>query len=334
LIVLSSFENLVEGCFVTTSDNLIFEVKGVVHPQNRIIAYLRYVPNDEHENLGYRKVYNLKDREEYLTLKFPEYLWYSDVYGRTIQSVPMSKVVSSHRPVEYLDYMRNHTISLNRLQKSSIELVRELVDSTEISWSNIGITGSQLLGIATEKSDIDLVVYGSRTCRKFHSSLSKNYNKIPGIKSYSDETLKVHLAFRWGNLIQYHDILGEIESRKVLQGLFNEHEFFIRLVKLPHEVDEVYGKVMYRLMDSCKCRCTISDDNDSIFTPCVYNVESFDHPQLRRIVSYRGRFTEQAKTGSVVEARGRLECVTDIATGEEFQQLVLGEDPTDFLLPV
>jgi predicted nucleotidyltransferase len=331
---LPSFENLVEGCFVITSDNLIFEVKGIIHPQNRIIAYLRYVPDDEHRNQKYRKVYNLRNREEYLNLTFPEYLWYSDVYGRIIQSVPVSKIVSSLGPVEYLDHMKNHSEDLTRLQESSMELVHELVESTGISWSSIGITGSQLLGIATEKSDIDLVVYGSRPCHKFYSNLSKNYDEIPGIAPYFGETLKAHLAFRWGNLEQYYDILGEIESRKVLQGLFNEHEFFIRLVKLPHEVDEVYGRMMYRLIEFCNSRCRISDDNDSIFTPCVYNVESFDRPQLRRIVSYRGRFTEQAKERAVVEAKGRLEHVFDTRTGDEFQQLVLGEDPTDFLLPV
>jgi predicted nucleotidyltransferase len=331
---LSSFENLVEGCFVITSDNLIFEVKGIVHPQNRVIAYLRYVPDDEHRNQEYRKVYNLRDREEYLNLTFPEYLWHSDVYGRIIQSVPISKIVSSFEPVEYLDHMKNHSKDLTRLQESSMELVHELVESTGISWSSIGITGSQLLGIATEKSDIDLVVYGSRPCHKFYSNLLKNYDDIPGITPYFGKTLKAHLAFRWRNLEQYHDLLGEIESRKVLQGLFNEHEFFIRLVKLPHEVDEVYGRMMYRAMDSCNSRCRISDDSDSIFTPCVYNVVSFDRPQLRRIVSYRGRFTEQVKAGAVVEVKGRLEHVFDTRTGDEFQQLVLGEDPTDFLLPV
>jgi predicted nucleotidyltransferase len=190
------------------------------------------------------------------------------------------------------------------------------------------------LGIATEKSDIDLVVFGDSICHKFYNNLSENYNEIPGVVPYYNDSLKAHLIFRWGSLIQYHDVLREIESRKILQGFFNGHEFFIRLVKLPHEVNESYGKMEYEMIGFCKSRCRISDDYDSIFTPCVYNVESFDHPRLMRIVSYRGRFTEQAKKGASVEARGRLECVTNIITGDEFQQLVLGEDSTDYLLPI
>jgi predicted nucleotidyltransferase len=334
MMFLSSFGNLVEGCFVITSDNLIFEVKGIIHPQDRIIAYLRYVPDDEHEKTGYRKVYNLNEREEYLNLRFPEYLWYSSAYGRVIQSVPISRIVSALKPVEYLEYMKNHYENLNQLQEASLRLTSELVHSTGISWSDIGITGSQLLGIATEKSDIDLVVFGDSICRKFYNNLSESYDEIPGIVPYSSDSLQSHLIFRWGSLTQYHDILREIESRKVLQGFFNGHEFFIRLVKLPREVDEFYGKMRYEMIGFCKSRCRISDDYDSVFTPCVYNVEPFDHPKLRKIVSYRGRFTEQAKKGTSVEARGRLEHVTDTTTGAEFQQLVLGEDSTDYLLPI
>ena len=34
----------IEGHFLVTEDGLIFEVKGVIHPEERIIAYLRYAP--------------------------------------------------------------------------------------------------------------------------------------------------------------------------------------------------------------------------------------------------------------------------------------------------
>ncbi len=34
----------IEGYFLTTKDNLIFDVKGIAHPSDRIIAFVRYVP--------------------------------------------------------------------------------------------------------------------------------------------------------------------------------------------------------------------------------------------------------------------------------------------------
>jgi predicted nucleotidyltransferase len=330
-----SFENLVEGYFIITSDNLVFEVKGVVHPKDRIIAYLRYVPeeNQKESGLRYRKIYDLSRREDYLKSNYPEYLWFSKVHGRIVQSVAREKIVTVLSPLEYLAHTKKRGRTRSELQEATNALVKKLVHWNGISWMDIGVTGSQLLGIATEKSDIDLVVYGKAACRKFYDNMSDNYNKIQGVKPYSGDLLDAHLTFRWGELVRYHDILGKIESKKVLQGLFNGHEFFIRLVKRPNETDEYYGKMQYEMMDYYRTCCIVKDDSDSIFTPCVYTVESSGNRNLKRLVSYRGRFTEQITKGMSARVKGRLERVTDTTTGDSFQQLVLGENSTDYLLP-
>ncbi len=38
--------------------------------------------------------------------------------------------------------------------------------------------------------------------------------------------------------------------------------------------------------------------------------------------------------GEAVKARGRLETVTNVNTDESFTQLVLGEEPLDYLMPI
>jgi len=230
--------------------------------------------------------------------------------------------------------MKNYHGTKSKLHEATNVLAKKLVHETGISWSDIGITGSQLLNIATERSDIDFVVYGNNACRKFYDNMSNNYRKIQGIRPYSGDFLNAHVAFRWGNLIKFHDTLKKIESKKVLQGLYNGHEFFIRLVRRLEEIDEYYGKMKYELIDYYRTRCIIKDDTDSIFTPCVYHIESLDNTNLRRLVSYRGRFTEQVTAGMSVRVKGRLERVTDTTTGDSFQQLVLGENSTDYLLPI
>ena len=59
-----------------------------------------------------------------------------------------------------------------------------------------------------------------------------------------------------------------------------------------------------------------------------------DLPKLKQLVSYRGRFTEQVSSGMSVRAKGRLENVLDSSTGENYQQLVLGENSSDYLIPI
>ncbi|MFW9926629.1 MAG: nucleotidyltransferase domain-containing protein [Candidatus Thorarchaeota archaeon] len=326
------FESLIEGCFIVTTDNLIFEVKGVIHPKIRIIAYLRYVPSIE-SNTGFRKVYDLKEREKYLKKNYPEYLWYSESYGRTIQSVSMDKIESILDPVEYLDQLRD-TDKVTDLERVSVTLAKILVETTEIDWRDIGLTGSQLIGVASKKSDIDLVVYGSSACQKFYSNLSARINDIPEIKKYSGKLLEDHVSFRWGAHNDLRPLLLKIEKDKLLQGLIENYHFFIRLVKTPSDLQYDYGDFSYQMMDHKEISGKIVDSSDSIFTPCEYQVECVSTSNLEKLVSYRGRYTEQVLTGVHFEAFGRLELVTNHKKKSQYKQLVLGEHSSDYLIPV
>ena len=326
-------EKLVEGYFVKTSDNLIFEVKGVVHPHDRIIAYVRYVPDldSPSSDSSFRKIYDLREREEYLSDGFLGYLWFSKTHGRVLQAVPHKKIVRVLNPIEHMNQIRNDKSALSIATSNLVEL---LLNHTRIDRMEIGITGSQLVGVATETSDIDLVVYGESTCRKFYNRLRKDFDKIPRLERYDGELLDAHVIFRWGDLTEHHELLHMIESRKILQGVFESHQFFIRLVKRPQDVGEIFGQIVTENLKTREIHCSVIEDRNSIFTPCTYQVESLDLPKLKQLVSYRGRFTEQVSSGISVRARGRLENVIDSSTGENYQQLILGESPSDYLIPI
>ena len=162
--------NLLEGYFVVTKDNHIFEIKGTVHPPNRIIAYLRYAPSAEgnrtsKSGVSYKKIYDLKKREIYLAENYPEYLWRDDVHGRILQSVPVDSIAYYLSPIDYVKELRDRGQHLTSLQKASLSLTETIVERNHLDWSDIGITGSQLLDLETDLSDIDLVVYGEAAGR-------------------------------------------------------------------------------------------------------------------------------------------------------------------------
>jgi predicted nucleotidyltransferase len=226
--------------------------------------------------------------------------------------------------------MGSHVSDLERASRSLAEL---LVDKASVNWSDIGLTGSQLVGLSSQKSDIDLVVYGSRPARKIHRSLKGKLDSFPEIKQYHGDPLKKHVRFRWEKHERWTKALQIIESQKALQGLFRSYDFFIRTVKLPEEIDYKYEDLVIRDKGIQTISCIVTDDSDSIFTPCIYIVES-DMTRLQRLVSFRGRFTEHVSAGETVEARGRLEMVTNVNTDESFTQLVLGENPSDYLMPI
>ncbi|MFW9973670.1 MAG: nucleotidyltransferase domain-containing protein [Candidatus Thorarchaeota archaeon] len=329
-------KKLVEGYFIATVDNLIFEIKGLIHPKDRLIAYLRYIPaKSETPNSGieYKKVYALDERETYLKNNFPVYLWFSKLHGRIVQSVPVNRIKSIFDPVDFLANLRDSYEEISNLEKASVKLVGELVKSTGVRWSDIGVTGSQLIGVAKENSDIDLVIYGAEVCRKFYSNLSENIASLPGIERYARHVLDKHVSFRWGEHKSFKSILRIIEQAKILQGLFEGYHFFVRLVKNPSDIDYSFDDISFQMKGQQLISGKIVENIDSIFTPCEYLVECREFPDLRKLISYRGRFTEQISKDASFEALGRLETVNNHKEKKQYMQLVLGEQPSDYLIP-
>jgi len=330
--------NPIEGYFLETDENYIFEVKGVLHPKNRIIAYLRYVPYEDGDRKStrgdnYRKLPYLTDREIFLREYAPQYIWFDDIRGRDMQAVPDESISIIYDPIDALRYLRDGNGHLNSIRKSTVELAEILVEYSGISWESIGVTGSQLVGLSNDESDIDLVIYGSKAGRNLFQAMSEIKGAENQVKSYSEETLKQHTVFRWGKKNQHLDTLMKIEKEKKLQGLYHSIDFFIRLVKLPSDLKWQYGDCIYKNMGISTVVCHIVDDSESIYTPSRYQVECNEINDLREIVSYRGRYGEHVMSGMNVEVCGRLEEVT-LRAGDVYKHLILGERPDDFMLPL
>jgi len=327
----------VEGYFIKTDDDLLFEVKGVIHPKDRVIAYLRYIQDEQGDrqsrsDIGFRKVYNLKERDEILRIEYPQYLWYDENRGRQFQAVPRDRISFILNPIDGLRQLLDKGMHVTTLERASLGFAELIVEKSGIEWSDIGLTGSQLVGLSSQKSDIDLVVYGSDPARKIHRMLKDQLESLPEVKRYRGKQLERHVRFRWQRHERWMNSLMLIESQKALQGLFNSYDFYIRAVKLPEEIGHSYEDLVIRDEGIRTVNCIVTDDSDSIFTPCIYNVES-DIATLQKLISFRGRFTEHVSAGEDVEARGRMETVTNVNTDDSFTQLVLGEDPLDYLMP-
>ena len=65
-----------EGDLIETDENLIFDVKGLVHPASRVVAFIRYFPDEKgkrtREGRSFGKVYSLSKRYALLKDKFPD----------------------------------------------------------------------------------------------------------------------------------------------------------------------------------------------------------------------------------------------------------------------
>ena len=100
---------------------------------------------------------------------------------------------------------------------------------------------------------------------------------------------------------------------------------------------ERYGTILYKPVGYAKIKAKIVDDLEAIFTPCCYkieNVEILEGPHvepIEEIVSFRGRFCEQAKSSEVVIAQGKVERLQREGDREHFR-LLLGNKVSDHMI--
>jgi predicted nucleotidyltransferase len=329
-----------EGDFIETFEGLIFDVKGLLHPPDRVIAYLRYVPDGrggrKRAGTKYRKVYSLCARAKLLARKWPQYVYRDPFFNREVQAVPHEKVKQYYFPAEKFAQLRRAT-ELDQRERLAADMAETLVKEAAVSASDIGVSGSILVSLHTSKSDIDLLLYGSDAARRCHSKLRAMVGAHShGFAPYEKSDLrKLYTQRGLGTAISF-ETFAKQERMKVLQGRFRGADYFIRCIKKWDEWHEAYGDRKYYPVCRATIRATISDNSDSIFTPCTYHIVNVGttgkHPEPNQIVSFRGRFCEQARRGEHILAKGNLERAID-ERGETYR-LVIGEDPHDCLVVV
>jgi predicted nucleotidyltransferase len=331
-----------EGDLIETDNGVVFDVKGLVHPPGKIIAFPRFIPSLEGarklKNSPYGKVYSLPDRFSYLQQNAPDLIVHDPVFDETLCEVPKTKIKIRYQPSQKLKELRSFS-HLGELETKALQLAVSLKNAANIPWKSIGISGSILVGLQTSKSDIDPVVYGVENCRKAYSALQQLLrDDTSHFKPYNREELRVLFDFRSKDTMMSFEDFAKVESRKAFQGKFMETDYFIRFVKERSETTETYGSVRYKNSGYARIKGTIADASEGLFTPCTYrveNVEIAEGPRLKpicEVVSFRGRFCEQAKNGEAVTAQGKMEKVIDTRKKKEYFRIIIGNIPSDYMV--
>lgn len=331
-----SVEGAVEGFYVEAVGGLIFTVKGLVHPPHALIAFLRYMPSPGGERVRggvrYARVYAFEEQFEALRRLRPSYVFFDEVFDEVVQGVPRGDVVKVYDPRAAALEMAKARDELPPLERDALDLVELLEGEAGIPSGSVGISGSILVGLATSSSDIDLIVYGERSCLAVHEALEELLEKGGELQRLSVEDAR-RLYVERGAKVPLERYV-EQERRKVYQGRFRGRRFFIRFVK---EAKERYGDLRYRSLGRAEVVARVVDAGGAMYTPCTYLVDDVEFVRgvevegLTEIASFRGRFCDQAGEGERVAAGGKVEAVID-AAGSIHYRLLLGGSADDYLL--
>ncbi|MBS3905639.1 MAG: nucleotidyltransferase domain-containing protein [Syntrophaceae bacterium] len=329
-----------EGFAVETVQGLIFTVKGLVHPPDRLIAYLRYLPDPEgdreRDGKRYRRLYHPNEQEKVLQTLNPDGLFHDPVSGIRSQAVFRKQICRVYDPCRRLAVIHQRGPA-DRVEEDALLLAEFLRESSEAPLEKLGVSGSVLLGLQRRESDIDIVVYGETEGRSVHQALLELLEdpSSPANRPRGRQLMAIHALHRTDTPLSFPDFARH-QSRKVNEGYFRGRPYFIRFVKQPAQEDEQYGDLYYENLGSAIVKAVVTDARNAIFTPCRYFIkdvvflEGSTTLDLQEIISFRGRFCEQVQAGEWAIARGSIEKVVP-RSSKVYARLIVGGGSGDYL---
>ncbi len=343
---------VIESHYLETNEGLFFAVKGLVHPPDRFLACLRYAPDPigdrQKEGRRYRRLYHFAEQEQLLRAEYAHYLTFDPVCQTTLQSVPRQCLRRVYDPRARLQELPQRP-ERDPVEDDALAFTSLLQREAGVPWTSLGISGSLLIGLHIPRSDLDVAIYGAQNCWAVQRALKRLLADETSEAGRLDErgVRELYASRVADTRMSFSDFVSS-EREKVIQGRFRGRRYFIRFLKAPDDVGERYGDRRYTPLGRVAIEATVTDASEGIFTPCRYllaGVHFLGSPGgggvappcppkvegLSEIVSFRGRFCEQAQAGDIVRAFGTLERV-QARDGRTWHRLLLGNHPEDTML--
>lgn len=337
--------------FIYTVDDLFFASTNYLHPENKIICFLRYIPDEngdrELNGVKYSKV-DSNEAYEYLRANYPEYLFYDEVTQvEEMMGVPLDKIKKIIRPQDRLSEIREKyipKIKNNEDLNEKEELYSKLIDLSDffhyvagISYDDLGISGSICPGLQKKgTSDLDFVVYGLENHRNAVNTFKKyknqpveisQLNKTVILNSISEEFFEKVYAKRIKDDSLSKEEFVWYEDRKSNRGLIENVLFDILATKAYDEISGYYGDTVYEPLGNTTVKCVIINALESFDNPAVYEigeveyVDGVEYP-ITELASFTHTYAGEVLEGEEVIARGKVEKVTK---GDDFYyRIVVG----------
>jgi len=340
--------------FIEDKDGYMFCVVGYVHPPDRVLAYLKYVPSRKktiwyRESVGYRRILKyyssvaVLDSMRLLSKTKPNYIYYDNYFNIKFIGVPKSEIRKHYIPERKLKEIINKP-SRDSLEQDLVELVNYLSEISDINLKYFGISGSILLNIHNPKySDIDLMVYGRDNSFKLLGIIDQAINEgvisLPGkrmLETWSYEVSKHHPLTPKEAMRLY----VERKTRLIFKG---KRVFSLHPARLDNEILENYGDKIYVPICLAKIKGTVKDDSDSLFLPATYIVDDVKiiegdfEGEIYEVTTFEGLYSALLKEGEEFIAYGKVEKVIETRTGKTYYRLVIGSTEAkgkDYIKPI
>jgi predicted nucleotidyltransferase len=319
-----------DGDTFVTKEGFIFNVFGYEHPDNRVFAFLKYIPYkfktlfdvrfldktwkyEETRLFRAEKLYTAQNYQVFLETfrnNFPDYVYFCPFRGKEVISAPMNSIKKVYVSSECLRFLTKLKTKDN-LQRITLEFVNLLSNESGVAIEDFGVHGSVALNMHMPTSDIDIVVYGSRNFRELERTVKRLAESGTLSYVFSDR----------------------LDAARLFKGHYKNKIFMYNAVRKPEEINSRYGEFKYTATAPVRFHCTVEDDNDSMFRPAIYKIEDYTPDPAsalpkekipKCVVSMIGCYRNVAKKGDEIRVSGMLERVEHLTSGNVFYQVVVG----------
>ncbi|WP_340121277.1 hypothetical protein [Methylobacter svalbardensis] len=276
--------------FIETAEGLIFAVVERGLEDGKVLCFLRYV----REPCGWKK-YQTVEANDFLEQNHPDYLHYSPVLDAHLHAVVVDRVVKHHQPKHRLQQlmqsMRHDAV------ESDLFRLCELFQQHGLDLMQTGITGSILVGVQNQASDMDLVCYGREV---FHQcrAITRKLIGLGKLQELNEQDWQQSYARRSCEL-SFDDYVWH-ERRKCNKAVINGRKFDLNFI----DDSASSGTISYQKCGAVSLQCRVIDDSHAFDYPAEFKI---DHQQISAIVSFTATYTGQAVSGERVEVSGVLE---------------------------
>jgi len=321
--------------FLKTIEGFLFCVVGYSHPRNRIISYLKYMPNREGKwgkagqyysrTMQNYTIPNLLANIEFLQKEYPLYVFYSRIFNTRMSAIPTTRIAQSYFPDEKLQVLMKAK-DLDPLEEKTVDFVSFLSRESGISKDYFGVTGSILTDIHNPHfSDMDIVVYGASNAWTVKKVITQTNSEI-----FQNRYSGKHQSKMLTNFIENYPFT-RLEAQTIFEhrwnyGYFKKIRYSIHAVR--KEPLKKYGEEHFFPQGIVEGKAEIVGINDSLFLPCTYQVKGFEvrlgniAVEVNEIVSYDGLYSGLFNLGESILVKGKLEKVVDAQGSCSFRVLV------------
>jgi predicted nucleotidyltransferase len=278
--------------FIETAEGLIFAVVEQGLEEGRVLCFLRYIK----QGTSWLKV-STEQANLYLKKNAAQYLFFSKNKSASLHAVFIDDISVHHNP--------SHRLQAIFLQKSPDLIEHDCIALCQLFIQNgiplesLGITGSLLIGMQKESSDIDIVIYEREIFHRVRKLIKEMITK--GKLATLKEQNWLDSYQRRSCTLDYQSYVWH-EQRKYNKALINNRKFDLNLIVATE--NSVENSVSYKKQGKVLIQAKVVGAQYAFDYPARFQIK---HATIKEIVCYTATYTGQAEEGEWIEVSGTLE---------------------------